>query len=174
MNQRFCNGMVHVIKEGENLYHLSRMYRVPLALILRANPYVDVYNLQVGQEICIPTMRRPMGGMMPPFGARPAMPPQEQPSAPPQEQPPIPPQERPPMPPDDLPPRPMMPSDGARSQEEEEVVSTGEDVVVADGTTSLGDILSRNQISMEEFWDCNDPADVTIAADVAYHLPKKV
>lgn len=76
MNRRFCNGMVHVIKEGENLYQLSRMYRVPLALILRANPYVDVYNLQPGQEICIPTARRPFGGMMMPpgMGSRPPRP----------------------------------------------------------------------------------------------------
>lgn len=63
MNRRYCNGMVHVIKQGENLYQLSRRYRVPLALILRANPYVDVYNLQVGQEICIPVVR-PFNGMI--------------------------------------------------------------------------------------------------------------
>lgn len=70
MNKRYCNGMVHVIKQGETLYQLSRRYRVPLALILRANPYVDVYNLQVGQEICIPMVRHhngmicmPMPGM---------------------------------------------------------------------------------------------------------------
>lgn len=63
MNKRYCNGMVHVIKQGETLYQLSRRYRVPLALILRANPYVDVYNLQVGQEICIP-MTRPFNGMV--------------------------------------------------------------------------------------------------------------
>ena len=44
MNQRFCNGMVHVIKEGETLYQLSRMYRIPVALLMRANPYVDVYK----------------------------------------------------------------------------------------------------------------------------------
>lgn len=34
MNQRFCNGMVHVIKEGETLYQLSRMYRIPVALLM--------------------------------------------------------------------------------------------------------------------------------------------
>lgn len=55
--------MVHVIKQGETLYQLSRRYRVPLALILRANPYVDVYNLQPGQEICIPVVR-PFNGMI--------------------------------------------------------------------------------------------------------------
>ncbi len=63
MNKRYCNGMVHVIKQGETLYQLSRRYRVPLALILRANPYVDVYNLQPGQEICIPVVR-PYNGMI--------------------------------------------------------------------------------------------------------------
>lgn len=57
MNRRYCNGMVHVIQPGETLYQLSRKYRVPLALLLRANPYVDVYNLQEGQEICIPMVR---------------------------------------------------------------------------------------------------------------------
>ena len=65
MNQRFCNGMVHVIKEGETLYQLSRMYRVPVSLLLRANPYVDVYNLQVGDTICVPVKGNPQGGMPP-------------------------------------------------------------------------------------------------------------
>ena len=38
-----------------------------------ANPYVDVYNLQVGDEICVPVMtpRPPMGGNQP--GMRPPM-----------------------------------------------------------------------------------------------------
>ena len=70
MNQRYCNGMVHVIKQGDNLYQLSRRYRVPLGLILRANPYVDVYNLQPGQEICIPVARPYPGMMRPSFGPK--------------------------------------------------------------------------------------------------------
>lgn len=49
-----CNGIRYIIRQGDTLYKISRTYRVPLALILRANPYVDVYNLQVGDEICIP------------------------------------------------------------------------------------------------------------------------
>lgn len=63
MNRKYCNGMVHVIKPGDTLYQLSRYYRIPMAMLLRANPYVDVYNLQVGQEICIP-MVRPHQGMI--------------------------------------------------------------------------------------------------------------
>ncbi|MFW5646714.1 MAG: LysM peptidoglycan-binding domain-containing protein [Acetivibrio ethanolgignens] len=54
MNFDYCEGKIHVIKAGDTLYSISRMHRVPLAMILRANPYVDVYNLQVGDEICVP------------------------------------------------------------------------------------------------------------------------
>ena len=42
---RACNGSKYVIKKGDTLYSISRRYDVPLALVLRANPYVDVYNL---------------------------------------------------------------------------------------------------------------------------------
>lgn len=50
----YCNGIVHSVKQGDTLYTLSRQYDIPLALLLRANPYVDIYNMQVGDEICIP------------------------------------------------------------------------------------------------------------------------
>ena len=51
MNRRYCNGMVHVIKPGDTLYQLSRYYRIPMAMLLRANPYVDVYNLQLSGKL---------------------------------------------------------------------------------------------------------------------------
>ena len=54
MNYEFCDGVTHTIKKGDTLYEISRKYRVPLALLLRANPYVDVFNLQVGETICVP------------------------------------------------------------------------------------------------------------------------
>lgn len=54
MANKACNGIRYMIRKGDTLYKISRTYRVPLALILRANPYVDVYNLQIGDEICIP------------------------------------------------------------------------------------------------------------------------
>ena len=56
MNYEFCDGMTHTIKKGDTLYSISRMHDVPIAMIMRANPYVDVYNLQVGDTICIPVM----------------------------------------------------------------------------------------------------------------------
>jgi len=50
-----CRGYVHVVKSGDTLYKLARQYDVRLFDIMRLNPYVNVYNLQVGDEICIPT-----------------------------------------------------------------------------------------------------------------------
>ncbi|MFV0343796.1 MAG: LysM peptidoglycan-binding domain-containing protein [Anaerocolumna sp.] len=44
----------YVIKQGDTLYSISRANNIPLALILRLNPFVDIYNLQVGDEICVP------------------------------------------------------------------------------------------------------------------------
>lgn len=51
-----CRGYVHVVEEGDTLYKLARKYDVKLFDIMRLNPYVNVYNLQIGDEICIPTM----------------------------------------------------------------------------------------------------------------------
>lgn len=45
---------VHVIKEGDTLYKISRMHNVKVVDLLLANPYVNVYNLQIGDEICVP------------------------------------------------------------------------------------------------------------------------
>lgn len=49
-----CRGTVYTVKEGDTLYLISRKFRVPLAFILKANPMVDIYNLQIGQQICVP------------------------------------------------------------------------------------------------------------------------
>lgn len=49
-----CNGIIYTIKKGDTLYSLSSRFKVPLARILRANPYIDIYNLQIGEQICIP------------------------------------------------------------------------------------------------------------------------
>lgn len=63
---RKCNGIVHTIKKGDTLYQLSRYYNVTINEIMRANVNVNVYNLQVGDQICIPTRRPvPQPGPMP-------------------------------------------------------------------------------------------------------------
>lgn len=50
-----CNGTVHKVVPGDTLYKLSKLYGVRLIDILKENPFVNVYNLQEGDEICIPT-----------------------------------------------------------------------------------------------------------------------
>lgn len=57
-----CNGFIYYIQRGDTLYSISRRYDIPLALIMRANPFVDIYNLQIGDAICIPG-RRPGGNV---------------------------------------------------------------------------------------------------------------
>ena len=61
MNYEFCEGITHTIKKGDTLYSISRQHNAPIAMIMRANPYVDVYNLQVGETICVPVEKDNMG-----------------------------------------------------------------------------------------------------------------
>lgn len=49
-----CKGRKYQIQEGDTLYNISRREEVPLDWILQANPYINVYNLQIGDWICIP------------------------------------------------------------------------------------------------------------------------
>ena len=58
MNYDTCDGMTYTIKQGDTLYGISRKYDVPLAMILYANPYADVYRLNVGDTICIPMKKK--------------------------------------------------------------------------------------------------------------------
>jgi len=53
-----CRGIIHVVKEEDTLYTLSRKYHVPLLQVMYANPFVDIYNLKVGDELCIPVSLR--------------------------------------------------------------------------------------------------------------------
>ena len=84
---RKCNGIVHTIKRGDTLYQLSRYYNVTINEIMRANANVNVYNLQVGEQICIP-VRNPMP-VPGPGPARPPMPGQGQQPMPGQGRPPM-------------------------------------------------------------------------------------
>ncbi len=54
-----CRGVVHRIAAGDTLYALSRKYNVAIEAIMDANPYINIYNLKIGEEICIPTVVRP-------------------------------------------------------------------------------------------------------------------
>ena len=54
-----CRGIIHVVKPGDSLYLIGRRYHVSVTQLMFANPYVDVYNLQIGDELCIPASRQP-------------------------------------------------------------------------------------------------------------------
>ncbi len=55
-----CTGMIHVIQKGDTLYQLAGQYHVSVSDIMYKNPYANVYNLQAGDEICIPVSGKSM------------------------------------------------------------------------------------------------------------------
>lgn len=54
-----CGGTIHVIQQGDTLYLLGKRYHVSVGQLMFANPFVDVYNLQIGDELCIPATLKP-------------------------------------------------------------------------------------------------------------------
>jgi LysM repeat protein len=44
----------YTIQKGDTLYSISRKFNVRLDAIITANPLVNVYNLMIGETICIP------------------------------------------------------------------------------------------------------------------------
>lgn len=56
MNQRTF-GLVHTIEKGDTLYRIGKKYQVPVSALIFANPYLNVYNLQIGDQIFIPKER---------------------------------------------------------------------------------------------------------------------
>ena len=49
-----CSGRIYVVKKGDSLYKIAKENGITVNELMRANPYVNVYNMQVGEEICIP------------------------------------------------------------------------------------------------------------------------
>ena len=52
--KRACPGPVHVIEPGDTLYSIAQKYHTRVRVLLDLNPFVDIYHLQPGDEICIP------------------------------------------------------------------------------------------------------------------------
>lgn len=52
-----CIGFAYTIQPGDTLYSIGKKYNVRVAALIYANPYVNIYNLQVGDDICIPKMQ---------------------------------------------------------------------------------------------------------------------
>lgn len=57
MEYSACTGIVHTIEAGDSLYKIGKRYGVGISALLFANPYMDLYQLQVGDEICIPSQQ---------------------------------------------------------------------------------------------------------------------
>lgn len=51
-----CIGFIHTVEKGDTLYLLGKKYGVRVSALIFMNPYVDVYNMQIGDEICIPKL----------------------------------------------------------------------------------------------------------------------
>lgn len=62
-----CNGIVYVIKEKDTLYQIAKQYNVRVRDIMMKNPYVNIYNLQIGDELCIPAAGPVISGAFEPY-----------------------------------------------------------------------------------------------------------
>lgn len=54
--RRRCTGTLHIIEKGDTLYNLGKRYNVSVSAIMRANPFINIYNLHINDTICIPVM----------------------------------------------------------------------------------------------------------------------
>ena len=50
----FC--LFYEIKQGDTLYSISRRYNMNINTIIMANPFINIYNLQIGDVICLPSI----------------------------------------------------------------------------------------------------------------------
>ncbi len=49
--------IAYTVKAGDTLFELAREYNTTVDAILMVNPDLEPTNLQIGQRICIPTLR---------------------------------------------------------------------------------------------------------------------
>lgn len=153
MNFEYCDGYTYTIKKGDTLYEISRSHKVPLSLLLRSNPFVDVFNLQVGDTLCIPTRQKPpkpceVWGDC-----------EENPDMP----------DRP-----DMPGRPgnsEMP-DSSRPPQMEGTDMEWERTVVKPGDT-IGKLLDGNMAYLGAFGEKNGWDNVYLLPGVAYYVPEE-
>ena len=57
-----CKGTVYVVKEKDSLYQIAKAYGIRVKDIMRENPFVNVYDLQIGDELCVPGFPEVMEG----------------------------------------------------------------------------------------------------------------
>lgn len=53
------NGTIYLIKPGDTFFAIARRFNVSVDALLAANPTVNPERLQIGQQICVPTLPTP-------------------------------------------------------------------------------------------------------------------
>lgn len=57
-----CKDQVHVIEPGDTLYSIALKHHTRVRVLLELNPFIDVYNLRIGDELCVPAEKPPEDG----------------------------------------------------------------------------------------------------------------
>lgn len=53
-----CNGTIYVVKEGDTIYKISKKFGIQVDDVMRNNPKMNIFNLQIGKTICLPLKER--------------------------------------------------------------------------------------------------------------------
>lgn len=51
---RRCNGIVYIVRKGDTIFSIAGKFGVTVNDILNENKFINVYNIQPGDKICIP------------------------------------------------------------------------------------------------------------------------
>ena len=54
-----CNGTIYVVQQGDTMYKIAKKFRIDLNLLMQNNPYLNVFNLKPGDEMCLPLKKVP-------------------------------------------------------------------------------------------------------------------
>lgn len=49
-----CDGVLYQVRRGDTLYSISRRFAVALEDLMDANPFINVYRLEPGMQVCVP------------------------------------------------------------------------------------------------------------------------
>jgi hypothetical protein len=64
-----CKGVIHQVKSGDTLYKIAKMHGIKVRDLMLSNPYVNVYQLQPGDELCVPVFAPSNQGNLKPYRA---------------------------------------------------------------------------------------------------------
>lgn len=54
-----CDGTIYVIQQGDTMYKIAKKFRINMEAIMQNNPYLNVFNLKPGDEMCLPLKKVP-------------------------------------------------------------------------------------------------------------------